>query len=326
MRTYLLSRIGWGLLIILCILVLNFLIVHMVPGDPIQALLGDFPVPPGYAEQIRAEFGLDQPIATQLGLYLLNLLQGNLGFSFANRMPVLDLIVARLGPTLLLMLPALFFAAILGVFMGVTAAPRAGSVQDSALTALSLFGYSVPIFWLGQMLVIVFAIQLGWLPAQGMKSMRDDYEGWAAVWSLMRHLALPGFSVMIFYIAIVSRVARASVAEALHHDYVLTAKAKGLSGRTILWRHVLPNAIIPVVTVIGYNFGHSLTGAILVETVFAWPGIGSLFITSITNRDYPVLQGIFLLAAVSVVVINILTDLLYAVLDPRVRTSHESRH
>ena len=326
MRNYLLSRIGWGLLIILCILVLNFLIVHMVPGDPIQALLGDFPVPPGYAEQIRAEFGLDQPISTQLGLYLLNLLQGNLGFSFANRMPVLDLIVARLGPTLLLMLPALFFAAVLGVFMGVTAAPRAGSVQDSALTALSLFGYSVPIFWLGQMLVIVFAIQLGWLPAQGMKSMRDDHEGWAAVWSLMRHLALPGFSVMIFYIAIVSRVARASVAEALHHDYVLTAKAKGLSGRTILWKHVLPNAIIPVVTVIGYNFGHSLTGAILVETVFAWPGIGSLFITSITNRDYPVLQGIFLLAAVSVVVINILTDLLYAVLDPRVRTSHESRH
>jgi len=325
MQSYLLSRIGWGLLIILCILVLNFLIVHMVPGDPLHALLGDFPVPPEYAEQIRVEFGLDKPIATQLGLYLLNLVQGNLGFSFANRMPVLDLIVARLGPTLLLMLPALFFAAVLGIVMGVTAAPRAGSLQDSALTALSLFGYSVPIFWLGQMLVIVFAIHLGWLPAQGMKNMRDEYEGWDAVLSLMRHLVLPGFSVMIFYIAIVSRVARASVAEALHHDYVLTAKAKGLSARVILWRHVLPNAMIPVVTVIGYNFGHSLTGAILVETVFAWPGIGSLFITSITNRDYPVLQGIFLLAAVSVVVINIATDLLYALLDPRVRTSHESR-
>ena len=325
MPRYLLSRVGWGLLIILCILVLNFLIVHMVPGDPLHALLGDFPVPPEYAEQIRVEFGLDKPIATQLGLYLLNLAQGNLGFSFANRMPVLELILARLGPTLLLMLPALFFAAVLGIVLGVTAAPRAGSLQDSGLTALSLFGYSVPIFWLGQMLVIVFAIHLGWLPAQGMKSMRDQYEGWDAALSLMRHLVLPGFSVMIFYIAIVSRVARASVAEALHNDYVLTARAKGLSARTILWRHVLPNAMIPVVTVIGYNFGHSLTGAILVETVFAWPGIGSLFITSITNRDYPVLQGIFLLAAVSVVVINIATDLLYAFLDPRVRTSHESR-
>ncbi|MBO9352785.1 ABC transporter permease subunit [Bordetella petrii] len=325
MRSYVLSRLGWGALIVFAILVLNFLIVHMVPGDPLDALLGDFPVPPGYAEQIRAEFGLDKPLSTQLGLYLVNLLQGNLGFSFANRMPVLDLILARVGPTLLLMLPALFFAAVFGVILGVTAAPRAGSVQDSALTALSLFGYSVPIFWLGQMLVIVFAINLGWLPVQGMMNIRDQLTGFDAVLSVLRHLVLPAFSVMIFYIAIVSRVARASVSEALHHDYVLTAKAKGLSSHTILWRHVLPNAMIPVVTVIGYNFGHSLTGAILVETVFAWPGIGNLFITSITNRDYPVLQGIFLLAAVSVVVINIFTDLLYAVLDPRVRANHEAR-
>jgi ABC-type dipeptide/oligopeptide/nickel transport system permease component len=326
MARYVAARIAWGVVIVFAILVLNFVIVHMVPGDPLHALLGDFPVPPGYAEQVRAEFGLDQPIATQLLLYLRNLLHGNLGFSFANRMPVLDLVLARLGPTLLLMLPALFFASVLGVVLGVTAAPRAGSVEDSALTALALFGYSVPIFWLGQMLVILFAIQLGWLPAQGMRSMREEYEGWQAFVSLLQHLVLPAFSVMIFYVAIVARVARASVAEALHHDYVLTAKAKGLSRRTILWRHVLPNAMIPVVTVIGYNFGLSLTGAILVETVFAWPGLGNLFITSITNRDYPVLQGIFLLTGVSVVVINIFTDLLYAVLDPRVRTSHESRH
>lgn len=175
------------------------------------------------------------------------------------------------------------------------------------------------------MLVIIFAIYLGWLPVQGMKSMREEFTGMDRVLDTMRHLVMPAFCVMIFYIAIVARVARASVSEALHHDYVLTAKAKGLTRRTILWKHVLPNAMIPVITVIGYNFGHSLTGAILVETVFAWPGIGSLFITSITNRDYPVLQGIFLLAAVSVVVINIFTDLLYALLDPRVKTSHEAR-
>jgi ABC-type dipeptide/oligopeptide/nickel transport system permease component len=325
MRAYVLSRLGWGAVIVVCILVLNFLIVHMVPGDPLHALLGDFPVPPEYAAQIRAEFGLDQPIFTQLGLYLWNLAHGNLGFSFANRSPVLDLILARLGPTLLLMLPALTLAAIFGVVLGVTAAPRAGSLPDTALTAVSLFGYSVPIFWLGQMLVIVFAIQLGWLPVQGMTSMRDELHGLDAVLSVLQHLVLPAFSVMIFYIAIVSRVARASVAEALHHDYVLTAKAKGLSRRAILWQHVLPNAMIPVITVIGYNFGQSLTGAILVETVFGWPGIGNLFITSITNRDYPVLQGIFLVTSVSVVVINILTDLLYAFLDPRVRSSHEAR-
>jgi len=325
MRSYVLSRLVWGALIVLCILVLNFLIIHMVPGDPLQAMLGDFPVPPGYAEQIRSEFGLDKPLGTQLALYLLNLAHGNLGFSFANRMPVLDLVLARLGPTLLLMLPALLLAAVVGVVLGVTAAPRAGSIEDSAITAVSLFGYSVPIFWLGQVLLIVFAIQLGWLPAQGMNNMREELHGLDRVLDVARHLVLPAFSVMIFYLAIVARVARASVAEALHHDYVLTAKAKGLSRRTVLWRHVLPNAMIPVVTVIGFNFGQSLTGAILVETVFAWPGLGNLFITSITNRDYPVLQGIFLLTSVAVVIVNIGTDLLYAALDPRVRSSHERR-
>lgn len=322
MRAYVLSRLGWGVLIVLCILVLNFIIVHAVPGDPLQALLGDFPVPPEYAAKIRTEFGLDQPMTTQLWLYLRNLAQGNLGFSFANRMPVLDLLLGRLGPTLLLMLPALLLASIVGVALGIAAAPRAGSVQDSALTAVSLFGYSVPIFWLGQLLIIVFAINLGWLPAQGMHNMRDPTTGWEGALSLMRHLVLPGLSVMIFFVAVVARVARASVLEALHHDYVLTAKAKGLSRRYILWHHVLPNAMIPVITVIGYNFGTSLTGAILVETVYAWPGLGSLFITSIANRDYPVLQGTFLLVAVSVVIVNLLTDLLYAFLDPRVRKGY----
>jgi peptide/nickel transport system permease protein len=320
MRGLIVSRIIWGVAIVLAILVLNFLIIHTVPGDPLQALLGDFPVPPGYAEKIRADFGLDKPVLTQLWLYLWNLAHGNLGFSFVNRAPVLTLVLARLGPTLLLMMPALVFAAILGVMLGIAAAPRAGSFQDSVITAVSLFGYSVPIFWLGQILVIVFAINLGWLPAQGMLDMRDDPQGLDAVWSVLHHLILPCFSVMIFYIAIVARVARASIIQALHQDYVMTAKAKGLSSRYILWHHVLPNAMIPVATVIGYNFGLSLTGAILVETVFAWPGIGSLFITSISNRDYPVLQGVFLLTAVSVVVINIITDLLYAALDPRVRS------
>jgi len=321
MRSYVLSRLLWGALIVLCILVLNFLIIHLVPGDPLQAMLGDFPVPPGYADQIRTEFGLDKPLGAQLALYLINLAHGQLGFSFANRMPVPDLVLARLGPTLLLMLPALFLAAIVGIVLGVTAAPRAGSLEDSALTAVSLFGYSVPIFWLGQMLLIVFAIHIAWLPAQGMQSSREELHGLDRVLDVARHLVLPAFSVMIFYLAVVARVARASVAEALHHDYVLTARAKGLSRHTVLWRHVLPNALIPVVTVIGFNFGQSLTGAILVETVFAWPGLGNLFITSIGNRDYPVLQGIFLLTAIAVVIANVATDLIYASLDPRVRTT-----
>jgi peptide/nickel transport system permease protein len=186
---------------------------------------------------------------------------------------------------------------------------------------LSLAGYSMPIFWLGQILVIVFAVNLRWLPAQGMISLRESPQGFAAVLDLLWHLVLPAFSVTIYYVAVVARVARASVLEAISQDYVLTAQAKGLSRRYVLWRHVLPNAMIPVVTVIGYNFGYSLTGAILVETVFAWPGLGTLFVSAIGNRDYPVLQAIFLFASIAVVIANVVTDLAYAALDPRVGRS-----
>ena len=325
MARFLLARLGWALPVILAILVINFLIVHIVPGDPIQALVGDFPAPPGYADEIRHEFGLDRPLLTQLGLYLLNLAKGQLGFSFANRQPVLGLILQRSEFTLLLMLPALVAAAILGIVMGLAAAPRAGSLFDSSITALSLIGFSVPIFWLGQLLIIVFAIKLRLLPAQGMFSLRAQLSGWPFLVDVLWHLVLPVFSVTIYYVAIVARVARASVLDALSQDFVLTAKAKGLSRRYVLWRHVLPNALIPVITVIGYNFGYSLTGAILVETVFAWPGLGNLFITSIGNRDYPVLQGIFLFTAIAVVIANVATDLLYAALDPRVRATGVQR-
>jgi len=322
MGRYVLGRLAWAGPVVVAIVVATFLIIHVVPGDPIQALVGDFPTPPGYAEQVRRDFGLDQPLSTQLWLYLVNLAQGNLGFSFSNRQPVLALVLDRSQYTLLIMLPALTAAAILGVVMALAAAPRAGGLFDSSITALSLIGFSIPIFWLGQILVIAFAIQLPWLPAQGMVSARETLSGWAHARDVLWHMALPAFSITIFYVAIVSRVARASVLEALSQDFVLTARAKGLGRRTILWRHVLPNAMIPVVTVIGYNFGHSLTGAILVETVFAWPGLGSLFITSIGNRDYPVLVGIFLLTAIAVVIANLITDILYAALDPRVRSSY----
>lgn len=324
MGRYILSRLAWAGPIVLAIVVTTFLIIHIVPGDPIQALVGDFPSPPGYIEQVRKDFGLDQPISTQLWLYLGNLAQGNLGYSFSNRQPVLDLVLDRSRYTLLVMIPALSFAALLGVVMALAAAPRAGGFFDSGITALSVVGFSIPIFWLGQLLVIAFAIQLPWLPAQGMVSARLSLEGWAYARDVLWHMVLPVFSVTIFYVAIVSRVARASVLEALSQDFVLTARAKGLSRREVLWRHVLPNAMIPVITVIGYNFGHSLTGAILVETVFAWPGLGNLFITSIGNRDYPVLLGIFLVTALAVVVANLITDILYAVLDPRVRSSYRS--
>ena len=326
MGRFLLARLAWAVPVLLVILIVNFLVIHLAPGDPVQALVGDFPAPPGYLEQIRHDFGLDQSLWVQLLRYGENLLQGHLGYSFANRQPVLGLILARAGTTLLLMVPGLVAASVVGVVLALAAAPRAGSAFDSGITALSLFGYSVPIFWLGQLLVILFAIDLGWLPAQGMSSLRGSSTGWAYLRDVAWHLVLPAFSIMIFFVAVVARVARASVVGVLSEDFITTAMAKGLSRRTILWRHVLPNAIIPVVTVIGYSFGYSLTGAILVETVFAWPGLGSLFVASIGNRDYPVLQGILLLSATMVVIANLATDLVYAVLDPRVRRSYGVAH
>jgi peptide/nickel transport system permease protein len=325
MARYLVTRIVWAAVTILAILIINFLVTHLVPGDPVQALVGDFPAPEDYIATVRREFGLDQKLSTQLWLYLVNLSHGNLGFSFANRQPVLDLVLDRARYTLLLMIPSLVIAALIGIVLALAAAPRAGSAYDGSVTAISLFGHSVPIFWLGQLLVVLFAIELGWLPAQGIMSLRGARTGFAAALDVVWHLVLPVLCITIYYLAVVARVARASVLQALHQDYVLTARSKGLSQRRVLWRHVLPNALIPVVTVIGYNFGQSLTGAILTESVFAWPGLGTLFIGSISNRDYPVLQGIFLFAAATVVIANFATDLIYMLLDPRVVLESRSR-
>ena len=229
------------------------------------------------------------------------------------------LILRHAGQTLLLMVPALTVASVAAVLLGAATARRAGTVADAALTAVSLAGYSVPVFWLAQVLIVVFAVRLEWLPAQGMLSAdRAGAGGLALVADYLWHLILPGSAIAVAYLAVVARVTRASLLQVLRQDFLLLALAKGLPPERVFWRHALPNALIPVITVIGYNFGYALTGAILTETVFGWPGLGYVFITSITKRDYPVLQGIFLLASISVVVANVLTDLAYAAADPRI--------
>jgi peptide/nickel transport system permease protein len=321
MLRYILVRVFWALVIVVGILALNFVLTRILPGDPVNALVGEFPAPKEYVDQLRRELGLDRSIAMQLWLYLVELVRGNLGFSFVNRQPVLSLILERAGVTLLLMMPSLVLASVIGVLVAVRAARRAGGPLNTFLTALSLTGVSVPVFWLGQILIMVFAVQLGWLPAQGITSARSNPTGFAWFLDYLRHLALPSFCITISYLAVVVRVARSSMLEMLHQDFVLTAMAKGLSERAVLWRHVLRNALIPVITVIGYNFGYSLTGAILTETVFAWPGLGGLFVSSVQFQDFPVLSGIFLLSAVSVVTANLATDILYGVVDPRVRAA-----
>jgi ABC-type dipeptide/oligopeptide/nickel transport system permease component len=319
MWRYVSGRLVWAAATVLAILIINFLVVRLVPGDPIQAILGEFPAPAEYIARMRVELGLDRPLSVQLWLYLSKLAHGDLGFSFANRLPVLDVLLERAQYTLILMVPALALATVAGILLAMLVAKREGGVTDSVVTGISLFGYSMPVFWLGQILILVFAIQLGWLPASGMRSLRGARTELGAALDLLAHLALPVVGIASYYMAVIARVARASVLQSLHEDFVLTAKSKGLSDRYILWRHILPSALIPIVTVIGYNFGTSLTGAILTEAVFAWPGLGSLFVLAITNRDYPVLQGIFLFAGTAVVLINLITDLLYSLIDPRIR-------
>ena len=324
MARYVLSRVVAALVLLAVVTILNFLLTHVLPGDPVTALVGQFPAPPAYVALVRHDYGLDQPLGVQLVDYLGNLARGNLGYSFGSQRPVLPLVLFRAQATALLIGPALVVASIVGVLLGGAAARRVGSVYDVVLSAISVGGYSTPIFWLGQILIIVFAINLQILPAQGMHTIGESDVGpFATVADYLQHLVLPGAALAFFNIAVIARVARASMFEALHQDYTLLALAKGLHPTYVYWRHVMPNALIPIVTVVGYTFGSALTGAILTETVFGWPGIGTLFVASITKRDYPVLEGIFLLTSIAVLVANLVTDLLYAVIDPRIARSYD---
>lgn len=325
MANYFLRRLLWAIGIVFVIIIINFLLIQAVPGDPIQGLLGEYPAPPDYIARMREEFGLDQPVWVQLWKYMSSLATGNLGYSFASRQAVLPLILERSVNTLYLMIPALVLSLIVGLALALASASRAGRWLDATITGLTLFGYSIPIFWLGQVLVLVFSIQLGWLPSGGMNSLRTPPTGLGVLTDTMWHMALPLVCIMVFKVAVFARTGRASILNSIDSDFVVTAKAKGLGEGFVMRRHVLPNAIIPVIAVFGYQFGHALTSSLLVETVFSWPGLGSLFVNAIDRRDFPVLQGILLLSAILVVIANILADVCYMIADPRIRRSMETK-
>jgi peptide/nickel transport system permease protein len=268
---------------------------------------------------MRKAYGLDQPLWRQLMLYIGRLLKGELGYSFANRQPVLLLIYERLWATLSLGLTALALATFLGVTLGILSAHRPYSWLDNFTSVLSLVGFSMPIFWLGQLLIIGFALHLSWLPAQGMYSLRADPTGWGAVIDFLRHLILPAFVLSVRFIALNARIARSSMMEVLQTEYIVTARSKGLAEKSVMYVHALRNAMIPIVTVVGYNFGFLFAGSILTETVFAWPGIGRLLYDSVFSRDYPVMMGIFIFICFGIIIINLITDIIYAFLDPRIR-------
>lgn len=318
MAGFILRRLLQAIPLLLGVVVVNFALIQMAPGDPATILVGDYPAPPGYLEKIRHDFGLDQPIPVQIVRYVGQILQGNLGYSFANRQPVTTLIIGRLGATLELTLTALVFASVLGIFLGAVAARRRGKLLDGALQVASLVGYSVPEFWLGQILILAFAVGLGWLPSQGNMSLRGAPHGLAGTLDQLRYLVLPATALSLRHVALIARITRATLIEVLGREYILAARARGASERMVMWGHALRNAAAPVVTVIGYNLGFVLAGSALIETVFGWPGIGRLLFDSISNRDYPVMMAILLLISATVVLANLLTDLLHLLIDPRI--------
>lgn len=306
------------------VVVINFLLINLAPGDPITVLVGDYPAPEEYVRQVREEFGLDQPLLTRLGSYLGQLARGNLGYSFANRQPVAELIAQRAVPTVLLMLTALSFATLAGVALGLIAARGRGGAADTLAQFGSLGGYSMPEFWLGQILILIFAVALGWLPSQGMRSARSTAVGLDAALETARYLILPALALSVRYVALISRMTRASLLNVLDSDFVLAARAKGISERRVLWAHAMRNAAAPVVTVIGYNLGFVLAGSALIETVFGWPGVGRLLFDSILRRDYPVMMAVLLMVSVTVVLANLATDVIQALIDPRIRLGGRS--
>ena len=281
--------------VVFIVVTLVFSLIHLVPGDPVAQMLGEGAAA-GQIEQMRHDFGLDRPVLVQYGIYLRGLLHGDLGSSFRNQQPVLTSIVGRYPATIELAIAAATISILLAIPFGVIAAIRKGKAPDKAVGLISLLGVSLPNFVLGPLLILLFSITLGWLPVSGRGSFRN--------------LVLP---------AVTTRMVRGSMLEEIHQDYVRTAKAKGLSERVVVFRHALRNGLIPVITILGLQMGVLLAGAIITESIFSWPGLGLLTIQAINARDYPLVQGCILTIAVTYILINLVTDLLYSVVDPRIR-------
>lgn len=319
MPRYVLGRFFQAFPLLLGVVTIVFVLIHLAPGDPVLALVGDFPAPEEYVRKVREEFGLDRPLIEQYVRYVGNLARGEFGYSFVQRRPVLQVIGERAAATALLTGTALVVATLLGVGLGLIAARRPSTVLDATVSGAAVVGFSVPVFWVGQLLILLFAVTLGWLPAQGMVSLRVGPTGWDRVLDVASHLVLPATALALRLVAMTTRLTRASLLEVLGQEFIRTAEAKGAGPRRVLGRHALPNALLPLVTFVGYNLGFLLAGSALIETVFGWPGVGRLLYDSVFTRDYPVLLGIFLTVSLSVVLANLLTDLLYAYLDPRIR-------
>ncbi|MBL3701229.1 ABC transporter permease subunit [Sulfitobacter sp. BDSS02] len=322
MLTGLLRKLANAVLLLFAVLVLNFALIHIAPGDPVEALVGEMGgATPELIAELRESFGLDQPLYVQIGHYLGRVLQGDLGYSTYYDQPVTHLIAERIGPTLLLVTVALLWAIVIGTILGVFSAQRRNSWISHLVTVLSLAGFSAPVFWIGIMLILLLSVAFPILPISGMTSTETATSTIGYILDVAHHLVLPALTLGLIYLAFYSRLSRTSMLEVLETDYVRTARAKGLPKRLVIYKHALRNAVLPVVTFAGLQFGQVISGAVLVETVFAWPGLGTLAFESILRRDTPTLLGILFFSALMVVVMNLLTDVIYRRIDPRIKAT-----
>lgn len=300
--------------------VINFFLLRLAPGDAAQVLAGEAgAATPEYMAALRAQFGLDQPLLVQFGKYLLNLAHFNLGYSFRHGMAVSQLIADRVPATLLLMGASIVFAVLAGATLGALAAYRVGKLTDVLISTLALLFFATPLFWIGLMLVVVFSVWLDWLPVGGMFTIEAGYTGWAYIVDVARHLVLPAVTLGLFYMAVYTRLMRATMVEVRRQDFVRTAVAKGARPPRVLFAHVLRNALLPLVTMLGVQISSIIGGAVLVETVFSWPGLGRLAFEALFQRDFNLLLGILLCSSIVVIVVNWVVDFVYTRLDPRIR-------
>lgn len=320
MIRFIVGRLFKAAIILFAILVVNFLLIHAAPGDPAAVMAGEAgAADEKFLEDLRIQFGLDQPLAVQLWLYIKDAVQLDLGFSYRQQMPVADLIWERLPATLLLTMTAFVISLALGIFAGVLASARQGSWADTIISTLALIFYATPLFWMALMAVVLFSVTLEWLPGFGYETVGANYTGIDRVLDVGKHLILPATTLGLFFTAIYMRMTRASMLEVSTLDFVKTARAKGLKSSTIQRRHILRNALLPVITLAGLQAGQIVGGAILTETVFAWPGIGRLMFEALNQRDYNLLLGVFFVSAAMVLLFNLITDIVYVIVDPRIR-------
>ncbi|MBB5222905.1 peptide/nickel transport system permease protein [Amaricoccus macauensis] len=316
---YLLRRILQAVPVILLIMVGSFLLIQLAPGDAVDALVGDMGgADAAFVERMRQEYGLDQSVLVQLWRYLVKLAQFDFGWSYVYEQPVATVLMSRLWVTMLLMVGALSAAFVIGVALGTLAARRAYSLTDNVISTLGLIFYAMPSFLLALLMILVFSVKLGWLPVSGIKDIGAFHTGWRLWVDIARHLVMPVAALSLIYMAFYMRLMRTSVLEVMDLDFVRTAKAKGAGGRRLMFHHVMRNALMPVITLLGLQISTVLGGSVVIETIFALPGVGQLAYTSVIKRDLNTLMGIIFLASIIVLVVNIVTDMIYAWLDPRI--------